>query len=49
MKYVFPQAYLRSDGMVDAQWGNRERTMTLTFGAIADGNGDVYQYTNTTP
>jgi hypothetical protein len=48
MKYVFPRAYLRSDGMVDAQWGNRERTMTLTFGAIADDEGDVYEYTNTT-
>jgi hypothetical protein len=47
MKYVFPRAYLKSDGMVDAQWGNRERTLTLTFGALADDEGDVYEYTNT--
>lgn len=34
MYYDFPASYLVSDGVVDSQWGNRERVMTLNFHAI---------------
>lgn len=34
MYYDFPASYLLSDGVVDSQWGNRERVLTLNFNAI---------------
>ena len=32
--YNFPTVYLQSDSVVDSQWGNRERVLTLNFMAI---------------
>jgi len=34
MYYDFPACYMVNDGVVDSQWGNRERVMTLSFQAI---------------
>jgi len=33
-QYSFTAAYLKQDGVTDAQWGNRERVLTLNFAAI---------------
>jgi hypothetical protein len=47
--YTFPRCYIKPDGLADAQWGNRERTLTLTINAIPDADNLLYTYTNTAP
>ena len=47
--YIFNRCYLQPDGMADAQWGNRERTLTLTFHAIPDASNVLYTYSNIAP
>jgi len=34
MYYDFPTVFLQSDSIVDSQWGNRERVLTLNFMAL---------------
>jgi len=34
--YTFTHAFLRSDGISDSQWGNRERVLALNFHCIPD-------------
>lgn len=47
--YLFGRCYIQPDGMADAQWGNRERTLTLTFHAIPDAQNVLYTYSNIPP
>jgi hypothetical protein len=43
---TIPLAHLTSDGVVDSQWGNRERVLSLTFRSIfTDSATAVYTYT----
>lgn len=39
--YTFTHAMLRNDGVSDAQWGNRERVMTLNFYCIPNPTDNV--------
>jgi hypothetical protein len=48
-QYTFDRCYIKPDGLADAQWGNRERTLTLTINAIPDANNVLYVYTNAAP
>lgn len=45
-KYEFTHCFIRPDGISDSQWGNRERTLSLTFTAIPNPADNVlYTYT----
>jgi hypothetical protein len=47
--YTFNRCYIQPDGISDAQWGNRERTLTLTIKAIPDQDNELFIYSNTAP
>lgn len=45
-KYEFTHCFIRPDGISDSQWGNRERTLSLTLTAIPNPADNVlYTYT----
>ena len=43
--YSFGHAFLQAESVGDAQWGNRERVLTLNFYAIPGANNTLYTYT----
>jgi hypothetical protein len=43
--YTFTHAFIRSDGVSDSQWGNRERVLALNFHCIPNpSNNTLYTY-----